>query len=89
MLLSGAAFYGLLALGEAAAHGALTALLTLPVDDALVPEYDKALMLYESLHQAILRGDVLSAHTVGRGGIAAAVFFGYLAAVLFKPKMKS
>ena len=49
------------------------ALLTLPVDDALVPEYDKALMLYESLHQAILRGDVLSAHTVGRGGIAAAV----------------
>ena len=38
-----------------------------------MPEYDKALMLYESLHQAILRGDVLSAHTVGRGGIAAAV----------------
>ena len=49
------------------------ALLTLPTDDALVPEYDKALMLYESLHQAILRGDVLSAHTVGRGGVAAAV----------------
>jgi len=71
------------------AEGHRLALLTLPVDDALVPEYDKALMLYESLHQAILRGDVLSAHTVGRGGIAAAVFFGYLAAVLFKPKMKS
>ena len=33
MLLSGAAFYGLLALGEAAAHGALTALLTLPVQN--------------------------------------------------------
>lgn len=49
------------------------ALLTLPTDDALVPEYDKALMLYESLHQAIRRGDVLSAHTVGRGGVAAAV----------------
>ena len=49
------------------------ALLRLPVDEALVPQYDKALMLYESLHQAILRGDVLSAHTVGRGGIAAAV----------------
>ena len=31
MLLSGAAFYGLLALGEAAACGTLTALLTLPV----------------------------------------------------------
>lgn len=31
MLLSGAAFYSLLALGEAAAHGTLTALLTLPV----------------------------------------------------------
>ena len=49
------------------------ALLRLPMDEHLVPEYDKALMLYESLHQAILRGDVLSAHTVGRGGIAAAV----------------
>ncbi|MBP3657031.1 MAG: phosphoribosylformylglycinamidine synthase subunit PurQ, partial [Clostridia bacterium] len=36
-------------------------------------EYNKALMLFESLHQAILRGDVLAAHTVGRGGIAAAV----------------
>ena len=55
------------------ADGHRLALLTLPVDDALVPEYDKALMLYESLHQAILRGDVLRAHTVGRGGIAAAV----------------
>ena len=31
MLCSGAAFYGLLALGEAAAHGTLTALLALPV----------------------------------------------------------
>ena len=49
------------------------ALLQLPVDEALMPEYSKALMLYESLHQAIVRGDVLSAHTVGRGGIAAAV----------------
>ncbi|MDO5298481.1 MAG: phosphoribosylformylglycinamidine synthase, partial [Clostridia bacterium] len=49
------------------------ALLRLPVDGQLVPEYAKALMLYESLHQAILRGDVLAAHTVGRGGIAAAV----------------
>ncbi|MBS5680289.1 MAG: phosphoribosylformylglycinamidine synthase [Clostridiales bacterium] len=49
------------------------ALLELPVDAGLVPEYDKARMLYEALHQAILRGDVLSAHTVGRGGIAAAV----------------
>ena len=49
------------------------ALLRLPMDEAFVPEYSKALMLYESLHQAILRGDVLAAHTVGRGGIAAAV----------------
>ena len=40
------------------AEGHRLALLTLPVDDALVPEYDKALMLYESLHQAILRGDI-------------------------------
>ncbi len=49
------------------------ALLTLPVDEALVPQYDKALMLYESLHQAIGRGEVLAAHTVGRGGIAATI----------------
>ena len=49
------------------------AMLLLPADAHLVPEYDKALMLYESLHQAIVRGDVLSAHTVGRGGVAAAV----------------
>ena len=48
-------------------------LLRLPVDEQLVPEYDKALMLYESMHQAIVRGDVIAAHTVGRGGIAAAV----------------
>ena len=27
--------------------------------------------------------------TAGAGGIAAAVFFGYLAALIFKPKMKS
>jgi len=26
--------------------------------------------------------------TAGAGGIAAAVFFGYLAALIFKPKMK-
>ena len=49
------------------------ALLSLPVDEALVPQYGKALMLYESLHQAIVRGDVLAAHTVGHGGVAAAV----------------
>ena len=55
------------------AAGHRIALLTLPVDEALVPQYGKALMLYESLHQAILRGDVLSAHTIGRGGVAAAV----------------
>jgi len=49
------------------------ALLRLPMDDALLPEYDKALMRYDLLRQAIEAGDVLSAHTVGRGGIAAAV----------------
>ena len=32
---------------------------------------------------------VVVPHTGGLRGIAAAVFFGYLAAVLFKPKMKS
>ncbi|MDO5377481.1 MAG: phosphoribosylformylglycinamidine synthase [Clostridia bacterium] len=55
------------------AAGHRLALLRLPADEALVPEYDKALMLYASLQQAIARGDVLAAHTVGRGGIAAAV----------------
>ena len=49
------------------------ALLTLPVDEQLVPRYAEALKLYETLHQAIARGDVLSAHTVGRGGVAAAL----------------
>ena len=49
------------------------ALLRLPVDAQLLPEYDKALMRYDLLRQAIERGDVLAAHTVGRGGIAAAV----------------
>ena len=48
-------------------------MLRLPVDSRLVPEYDRARALYETLHQAIVRGDVLSAHTVGRGGVAAAV----------------
>ena len=48
------------------------ALLRLPVDEYLVPEYDKALMRYDLLRQAIENGDVLAAHTVGRGGIAAA-----------------
>ena len=49
------------------------ALLRLPVDEQLVPVYEKALMRYDLLRQAIEAGDVLSAHTVGRGGIAAAV----------------
>ena len=49
------------------------ALLRLPMDAHLLPEYDSALMRYDLLRQAIERGDVLSAHTVGRGGIAAAV----------------
>ena len=41
----------------------------------------------------VTAGVILGAFTGGvtaaAGGIAAAVFFGYLAAVLFKPKMKS
>ena len=49
------------------------ALLRMPMDDAFLPEYDKALMRYDLLRLAIEAGDVLSAHTVGRGGIAAAV----------------
>ncbi|MBQ7785769.1 MAG: phosphoribosylformylglycinamidine synthase [Clostridia bacterium] len=48
------------------------ALLRLPVDEHLVPLYDQALMRYDLLRQAIENGDVLAAHTVGRGGIAAA-----------------
>ena len=44
------------------------ALLTLPTDDALVPEYDKALMLYESLHQAILATAMSSQRAHGWSG---------------------
>ena len=42
-----------------------------------------------SANRDVSNGGVSGGVTAAAGGIAAAVFFGYLAAVLFKPKMKS
>ena len=48
--------------------------------------------LATSVREAVDKQGILGAFTggtiAGAGGIAAAVFFGYLAALIFKPKMK-
>ena len=60
---------------------------------ATVPLTGFGNLLAKGVHDAVAEKGVLGAFTGGvtaaAGGIAAAVFFGYLAAVLFKPKMKS
>ena len=60
---------------------------------ATVPLTGFGNLLAKGVHDAVTKKGVLGAFTGGvtaaAGGIAAAVFFGYLAAVLFKPKMKS
>ena len=60
---------------------------------ATVPLTGFGNLLAMGVHDAVAKKGVLGAFTGGvtaaAGGIAAAVFFGYLAAVLFKPKMKS
>ena len=43
----------------------------------------------EGVKETGILGAFTGGVTAAAGGIAAAVFFGYLAAVLFKPKMKS
>ena len=64
MLLSGAAFYGLLALGEAAAHGALTALLT-PVNGS---PWEMGKLLYWPYLPAALVIWRMTPERQGRGG---------------------
>jgi phosphoribosylformylglycinamidine synthase len=48
-------------------------LYTLPTDEAMLPVYEQALEGYDGVRALIRAGQALSAHTVGRGGIAAAV----------------
>ena len=59
---------------------------------ATVPLTGFGYMLAHGAMEAARSEGILGAFTggvvAGAGGIAAAVFFGYLAAVLFKPKMK-
>lgn len=43
----------------------------------------------EAVKSEGILGALTGGVTAGAGGIAAAVFFGYLAALIFKPKMKS
>ncbi|HIU15337.1 MAG TPA: stage V sporulation protein AE [Candidatus Ventricola intestinavium] len=60
---------------------------------ATVPLTGFGYSLAHGAMEAIETDGILGAFTGGvtaaAGGIAAAVFFGYLAAILFKPKMKS
>ena len=42
-------------------------------DSRQMPRWDKLLEMYDGLHRLALDGKILSAHTVGQGGIAAAV----------------
>ena len=60
---------------------------------ATVPLTGFGSTLAKGVEKTVSEVGVLGAFTGGvtaaAGGIAAAVFFGYLAAVLFKPKMKS
>ena len=59
---------------------------------ATVPLTGFGYMLAHGAIEAVKEEGILGAFTggvrAGAGGIAAAVFFGYLAAILFKPKMK-
>lgn len=59
---------------------------------ATVPLAGFGYMLSHGAMEAAKSEGILGAFTggvrAGAGGIAAAVFFGYLAAILFKPKMK-
>ena len=60
---------------------------------ATVPLTGFGYCLAKGVAKAVAEKGILGAFTGGltatAGGVAAAVFFGYLAAVLFKPKMKS
>ena len=60
---------------------------------ATVPLTGFGYLLAHGAIEAVKSEGILGAFTGGTaaaaGGIAAAVFFGYLAALIFKPKMKS
>ena len=60
---------------------------------ATVPLTGFGYLLASGAIEAVKADGILGAFTggaaAGAGGIAAAVFFGYLAALIFKPKMKS
>ena len=47
--------------------------LIVPRDKYMMPRWDELLDMYDGLHRLALDGKILSAHTVGQGGIAAAV----------------
>lgn len=60
---------------------------------ATVPLTGFGYLLAHGAMEAVKQEGILGAFTggvmAGAGGIAAAVFFGYLAALIFKPKMKT
>ncbi len=47
--------------------------LILPRDKYMMPRWDELFKMYDGLHRLALDGKILSAHTIGQGGIAAAV----------------
>ena len=59
--------------GELKSAGHKLALLRCPMTDALLPDAQALLSLYDELHALVQAGKVVAAHTVGRGGVAAAV----------------
>ena len=60
---------------------------------AMVPLTGFGYTLAHGAMEAVRSGGILGAFTggvtAGAGGIAAAAFFGYIAALMFKPKMKT
>ena len=46
-----------------------------------MPRWDELLDMYDGLHRLALDGKILSAHTVGQGGIAAAHHGGILTGI--------
>jgi phosphoribosylformylglycinamidine synthase len=53
--------------------GSVVALVQIPVGDDLLPDLEKASSLWKSLHDAILEGSILAAHSVRSGGLAEAI----------------
>ncbi|MCL2544603.1 MAG: phosphoribosylformylglycinamidine synthase subunit PurQ [Clostridia bacterium] len=53
--------------------GHVLARLTVPRDAALLPDYPALRAAYDALHMAMRKRQILAAHTVGHGGLAAAL----------------